>query len=91
VYFRGGDGTNILRGDRVATSVNYLAVTPAVTTGSPALGAVGSDTNIDLLLQGKGTGLVRFGTHTGGADTTSNGYITVRDAAGNTRKLMTTA
>jgi hypothetical protein len=91
VYFRGGDGTNILRGDRVATSVNYLAVTPAVTTGSPALGAVGSDTNIDLQLQGKGTGLVRFGTHTGGGDTASNGYITIRDAAGNTRKLMTTA
>lgn len=91
VYFRGGDGTDILRGDRVASSVNYVAVTPAVTTGSPALSAVGSDTNIDLQLQGKGTGLVRFGSHTGGGDTVSNGYITIRDAAGNTRKLMTTA
>lgn len=91
VYFRGGDGTNILRGDRVASSVNYVAVTPAVTTGSPALGAVGSDTNIDLQLQGKGTGLVRYGTHTGSADVACNGYITIRDAAGNTRKLMTTA
>jgi hypothetical protein len=91
VFFQGSDATNILRGDRVASSVNYISVTPAITTGSPALSAVGDDSNIDMQLQGKGTGLVRFGSHTGGGDTVSNGYITIRDAAGNTRKLMTTA
>lgn len=36
-------------------------------------------------------GPVRFGTHTGGGDTTSNGYITIVDSGGTTRKLMTTA
>lgn len=91
VYMGGSDGTYSFRADRVASAVNYVATTPAITTGSPTLGAVGTDANIDLLLQGKGTGLVRFGTHTGGGDTVSNGYITIRDAAGNTRKLMTTA
>ena len=91
VYFQGSDGTNILRGDRVASAVNYVSTTPAVTGGSPALTGNGTDTNVDLLLQGKGTGLVKFGTHTGGGDTVSNGYITIRDAAGNTRKIMTTA
>jgi len=91
VYMGGSDGTYLFRADRVASAVNYVSTTPAVTGGTPALTGNGTDANIDLLLQGKGTGLVRFGTHTGGGDTTSNGYITVRDAAGNTRKLMTTA
>jgi hypothetical protein len=31
------------------------------------------------------------GAFTGGADVASNGYVTIKDAAGNTRKLMTTA
>lgn len=37
------------------------------------------------------TGNVKFGTHTGTGDVVSNGHITIKDAAGNTRKLMTTA
>jgi hypothetical protein len=36
-------------------------------------------------------GVLRFGTRTAGGDTASNGYITTKDAAGNTVKLMTTA
>lgn len=91
VYLQGSDSTTSFRADRVASSVNYLVATPAITTGPPSLGAVGGDTNIDLLLTPKGTGVVRYGTHTGGGDTTSNGYITIKDSAGNTRKLMTTA
>lgn len=91
VYMGGSDGTYLFRADRVASAVNYVSTTPAVTGGTPALTGNGTDANIDLLLQGKGTGIVRFGTHTGGGDTVSNGYITIRDAAGNTRKLMTTA
>jgi len=91
VYLQGSDGTNMFRADRVASAVNYLVSTPSVTTGPVSLGAVGSDANIDLLLTPKGTGNVRFGTHTAGSDTTSNGYIVVKDTAGNTHKLMTTA
>ena len=91
VYMGASDGTYMVRADRVASAVNYAVFTPAVASGQPTVGVDGTDTNIDLQLQGKGTGLVRFGTHTGGGDTASNGYITVRDAAGNTRKLMTTA
>lgn len=35
--------------------------------------------------------LVRFGTWTSNADAPVNGYITVKDYAGNTRKLATIA
>jgi hypothetical protein len=52
-------------------------------------GIIGTDVG-DLKLE-PATDIVRFGTHTGGGDTVSNGYITIKDSAGNTRKLMTTA
>ena len=91
IYFQGSDATNIFRGDRVASAVNYIAITPAVTTGSPGVSAVGTDSNIDLLLQGQGTGVLKFGTTTGSGDVVCNGYIAIKDAAGNARKLMLTA
>jgi hypothetical protein len=70
-----------------ASAVNYLQVTGAATAGAPVLSAAGTDTNIDLALTPKGTGLLRFGTHTVGI-LAQTGYITVKDAAGNTRNLL---
>lgn len=40
------------------TAVNYVAMTGAVTTSSPAIGVAGSDTNINMLLVPKGNGVV---------------------------------
>lgn len=45
----------------------------------------------DLALLTTGTGVLKFGTYTAGAATDSTGYITIKDAAGNTRKLMVQA
>jgi hypothetical protein len=45
----------------------------------------------DLYLATTGTGVLKFGTHTGSGDVACNGSILVKDAAGNSRKLMTTA
>lgn len=39
----------------VATGVNYITLTPAVTTGAPIIAAAGSDTNVALHLRGQGT------------------------------------
>lgn len=74
-----------------SSQANYVRANGATTTNAPAVYAEGSDTNIDLLLSGKGTGNVRFGTWTASGDTAVNGYITVKDAAGNTRKIATIA
>lgn len=73
------------------TYVNFLRVLPAATGGPVALVAQGTDANVDLQLTPKGTGLARFGTFTGTGDVVCNGYITIKDAGGTTRKLMTTA
>jgi hypothetical protein len=64
-----------------------LQVTGAATGAAPSITATGSDTNIDIRLTPKGTGNVRFGTYTAGI-LAQAGYITIKDAAGNTRNLL---
>jgi hypothetical protein len=55
------------------------------------LSGAGSDTNVDILLSPKGSGLVRFGTHASSSDVAITGYVTVKDAGGATRKLAVIA
>ena len=43
------------------TGANYINVTNAVTTASPTISANGSDTNVDINIAGKGTGVVKAG------------------------------
>ena len=80
-------GSEALRATPVASAVNYVNVIGAVTTASPAIQAAGSDTNIDLTLTPKGTGVLKFGTYTAGI-LAQAGYITIKDAAGTTRNLL---
>lgn len=47
--------------------------------------------NQNIFLRPDGTGKVKFGSHTATGDVACNGNIQILDAAGNTRKLMTTA
>ena len=70
-----------------ASSVNYLNATGAATGSAPSIFSGGSDTNVDIALYPQGTGVLRFGTYTAGA-LSATGYITIKDAAGNTRRLL---
>lgn len=86
------DNTAVFSADRAApNSVNGISVFSDVSGAAPKIQATGSDANIDLFFVPKGTGLVRYGTYTGTGDVACNGYIEIKDAAGNVRKLMTTA
>ncbi len=69
------------------SAVNYLTVRGAVAGTSPQMTATGSDTNIDLSLITKGTGVVQYGTYTAGV-VAQAGYITIKDAGGTTRRLL---
>lgn len=93
ISFGGNSGAagEVLRVTRLATSVNYLNASGGASGTPPSIAAAGTDTNIDLLLAGKGTGTVRFGAFTSNADAPVNGYITIKDAAGTLRKLATIA
>lgn len=55
-----GDGTlEILKFGETASAVNEVTVTNAATAGSPSVTATGDDVNIDLTLDGKGSGTVK--------------------------------
>ena len=47
--------------------------------------------NANFIARGAGTGIFGFGSWTASADAAVNGYVTIVDAAGNTRKLATIA
>ena len=70
-----------------ASAVNYPVITGAATGNAVTASAEGSDANIDFAITPKGTGVLRFGTHSALAAETVTGYITIKDAAGNSRKL----
>lgn len=67
-------------------AVNYFDVSGSAAGSAPVLSSQGSDTNIDLALTPKGTGLVRFGTYTNTVSTIA-GYIEIKDSGGTTRRL----
>lgn len=71
----------------VTSSVNWVQATGAATTAAPELRAQGSDTNINLKLTPKGTGVLQFGTYTAGI-LAQTGYITITDAGGTSRRLL---
>lgn len=67
--------------------MNYWAIANAATGNAPALSVVGGDTDIDLALTPKGSGVLKFGTRTAIGAETVTGYITIKDSGGTTRKL----
>lgn len=83
-------GQTLFQVNKVTNSVNGVSILPGITGNAGTLLAIG-ETNVDLGLQPKGTGLVKFGTWISNADAPIDGYVTIKDAAGNTRKLATIA
>lgn len=51
------NGLEVIKVLKVASAVNEVTFLNAATAGSPEIRATGDDTNIDLLLTGKGTGV----------------------------------
>jgi hypothetical protein len=69
------------------TIVNYATATGSATGAAPAFSVAGSNTDIDLALTPKGTGLIRFGTYVAGA-LLATGYINIKAADGTTYKVL---
>lgn len=60
IIFANSEGEEILILDSIASSVNEFTVSSAATASGPILEATGSDANIDVNFQAKGTGLYNF-------------------------------
>jgi len=56
------NGNQYIEFGRTVGAVNHIKVQNNTNTNPPIISAVGGDTNIDLELQGKGTGAVKIGT-----------------------------
>ena len=70
------------------TATNHLAIIPTSPTGGAVeIAAAGADSDIDIRLTPKGSAAVRFGTHVAVTTETVTGFVFVKDAAGNSRKL----
>lgn len=82
-------GNKVWTISKTASAVNYLLFTNAATSNAPSLTATGDDTNIDLILDGKGTGAVK--TTSSNLDITGNivvsGTVDGRDIATDGTKL----
>jgi hypothetical protein len=75
------------RVSNTASAVNYLEAKGNTSSNAPQFSAQGTDTNIDLALTPKGTGLVRFGTYVAGV-LLATGYINIKAADGTTYKVL---
>lgn len=71
----------------IVNGANLLVARNNVAGSPPILEVGGTETNADILIRGKGTGNVRFGTVTATADAPITSYITIKDEAGVPRKL----
>jgi hypothetical protein len=83
----GGTSFRNVRIDGSIQAVNYLDLYGNIASNAPSIRVGGSDTNIDLSLTPKGTGLIRFGTYVAGA-LLATGYINIKAADGTTYKVL---
>ena len=88
-FYSGNFGYEIFRtAQSTSTPANFIS-TMAVAAGSaPYIAPIGTDTNIDLTLTPKGTGVVQFGSYTASPLLAVAGYVTIKDSGGTTRRLL---
>jgi hypothetical protein len=87
VFLSGGASITQFVVAHAASAANYLQVTGNSAGNSPIFSSQGTDTNIDIVLTPKGTGVLQYGTYTAGIIAQA-GYITIKDAGGTSRRLL---
>jgi hypothetical protein len=89
-FFSGSGARKLFQITDATNAVNFGELLASAAGAAPAFRVQGSDTNIDLALTPKGTGLVRFGTYTAGALSIA-GYVEIKDSGGTIRRLAVVA
>ncbi len=59
-FLADANGNELLVGGTTASAVNEIKITNAATAGAPKIAAQGGDTNVDLELDAKGTGVIKL-------------------------------
>lgn len=85
------NGNTMVAYTPTASAVNYFSMTNAATTGTPAFGATGSDTNVNLNLTTKGTGSLQVnGTNIVSSTGTIAGSVISGNISGNSANVTGT-
>ena len=79
-------GNAVFRMQHAPNGVNYLQASNGATGSAAVLTTQGPDTNIDLRLNTKGTGVIQFGTYVATVSAIT-GYVLIKDLTGVQRKL----
>jgi len=71
------------------STVNWLNIAAANASNPVTISVdvASSDSNVDISFFPKGTGLLRFGSHTSSSDVAISGFIQIKDSSGTIRKL----
>jgi len=87
-FYTNNVGQRQFRVSHTASAVNFVNVTGSPTGSELNVSAQGSDTNIDLRLSPKGSGLIKIGTASTAATTpaafTADRYLALKDSTGAT-------
>jgi len=75
-YQNGLASPKILSLTAVGGAVNYLDVTPSTTNTAPKISPVGTDTNISMAFQPKGTGAIDLAAGSSGVNISNGGTVT---------------
>ena len=78
------NGNELVKGTATASAVNEITVTNAATGNGPTISVSGDDTNVDLNIEAKGTGVVNT---TG--DLTVGGAVTFNEIVDNNSSIST--
>lgn len=76
--FLANDQGGLLLAANVANTVNYIETIGVGTGSSPAVAAIGTDANLDLLLRGQGTGVVDLSVVAAGSAGALAGYAVLK-------------
>jgi len=75
------NGNEIVETPATASAVNHVKVTNAITTEAPKIEAVGDDTDIDLVIDGKGTGIPKINSVYGDITADTDGATVTFDVS----------
>jgi hypothetical protein len=76
-----------LRVEPSSSAPNNFLIIKGGDSSEPIISAAGVSTDIDIKISTKGSGLLKYGTHSVSSDAPISGYIEIKDSAGNIRKL----
>ena len=83
--------TEVARFTGTTNAINNLVFQNSIASNPVIITARGTDTSVDLQLSPKGIGAIRLQSWVSQGDAAVNGYFTVKDSAGNVRKIPTIA